>query len=146
MLVIINNKKIIKNKIKKEEEEREGIFFFFLIPSYVSSLTSLLTGFGCEIGLTGFNCFVVVLRWISWLCSGGFLWLCSGEFRGCEIEFVVVRVWVCGGVVSVGLWVCGGVVSVGLWVCGGWPVGAWWWLVVGLWRWGCGFGDRKSVV
>ena len=39
-----------------------------------------------------------------------------------------------------GAWVCGGVVSVGLWVCGGWPVGAWWWLVVGLWRWGCGFG------
>ena len=68
------------------------------------------------------------------------MWLCSGEFRGCEIEFVVVRAWVCGVVVSVGLWVCGGVVSVGLWVCGGWPVGAWWWLVVGLWRWGCGFG------
>lgn len=39
-----------------------------------------------------------------------------------------------------GAWVCGGVVSVGLWVCGEWPVGAWWWLVVGLWRWGCGFG------
>ena len=35
-----------------------------------------------------------------------------------------------------GAWVCGGVVSVGLWACGGWPVGAWWWLVVGLWRWG----------
>ena len=74
-----------------------------------------MTGFDCEIGLTGFDYFVVVLQWISWLCSGGFLWLCSGEFRGCEIEFVVVRVWVCGGVVSVGLWVCGGVVSVGLW-------------------------------
>ena len=24
------------------------------------------------------------------------------------------------------------VVSVGLWICGGWPVGAWWWLAVGL--------------
>ena len=27
-----------------------------------------------------------------------------------------------------------------MWGCGGWPVGAWWWLVVGLWRWGCRFG------
>ena len=47
----------------------------------LSSLTPLLTGFDCEIELTGFDCFVVVLRWvfvvvlwwISWLCSDGFL-------------------------------------------------------------------------
>ena len=62
----------------------------------LSSFTPLLTRFDCEIGLMGFDCFVVVLRWvfvvvlwwISWLCSDGFLWLCSGEFRGCEIGFV----------------------------------------------------------
>jgi len=39
-----------------------------------------------------------------------------------------------------GAWVCGGVVSVGLWVCGGWPVGAWWWLVVGFVEVGLCFG------
>lgn len=39
------------------------------------------------------------------------------------------------------MWVCRGVVSVGLWVCGEWSVRAWWWLAVGLWRWGCGFGS-----
>nr|POE92222.1 hypothetical protein CFP56_27616 [Quercus suber] len=67
-------------------------------------------------------------KWISWLFSG--------EFRGCEIEFVVVRVWVCGGVVSVGLWrmagrsmvVVGcGFVEVELWVWdyGGGAIGMW---------------------
>ena len=68
----------------------------------------MLTGFDCEIGLTGFDCFVVVLQWvfvvvlwwISWLCSDGFLWLCSSEFHGCEIRFVGwwgASVVVCGG-------------------------------------------------
>ena len=65
---------------------------------------------------------MVVLRWISWLCSDGFLWLCSSEFRGCEI----------------GLWAGGATV---LWfVVGQWPL----WIrgghSVGLWRWGCGAG------
>ena len=53
----------------------------------LSSLTPLLTGFDCFVVVLRWV-FVVVLRWISWLCSDGFLWLCSGEFHGCEIGFV----------------------------------------------------------
>ena len=46
----------------------------------LSSFTPLLTRFDCEIGLMGFDCFVVVLRWVFVV--------------GTLVDFVVVLWWV----------------------------------------------------
>ena len=69
----------------------------------LSSLTPLLTRFDCEIGLTGFDCFmvvlwwvfVVVLRWVFVVMRSN-LWASGATV----LWFVVGRrpLWICGGV------------------------------------------------
>ena len=95
----------------------------------LSTLTPLLTGFDCEIELTGFDCFVFMLRWV----------------------FVVVLRWVFV-VVRSDLWAGGATVLwfvVGwrpLWIHGGHSVGLCRWgygagiMEVWLWVWDCGGG------
>ena len=75
----------------------------------LSSLTPLLVGFDYEIRLTVFDCFVVVLRWVFMVVLRRISWLCSGEFHGYEIGFMG---WWGDGVV-----VCGGAMAV---------VDSWW--------------------
>ena len=75
----------------------------------LSSLTPLLVGFDYEIRLTVFDCFVVVLRWVFMVVLRRISWLCSGEFHGYEIGFMG---WWGDGVV-----VCGGAIAV---------VDSWW--------------------